>query len=48
MAKFLGGLASRPWIFATDYFRDACEATARSNIAALLDEYARAGYLGKL
>lgn len=48
MAKFLGGLASRPWIFATDYFRDACEATARSNIAALLDEWTRAGYLGKL
>ena len=47
MAGFMTGLVSRPRIFCTEYFREACEANARRNIAALLEEWTRAGYLGR-
>lgn len=45
MAGFLDALVKRDRIFRTDYFHDACEASARANIAALLDEWTRTGYL---
>jgi predicted metal-dependent HD superfamily phosphohydrolase len=45
LAPFLRSLVGRPRIFATDWFRDRCEATARHNVALLLDEWDRAGYL---
>ena len=45
MSSFFGILMSRPSIFRTDTFRDACESTARANIEALRDEWAAAGFL---
>ncbi len=45
MAGFFAVLLSRPGIFWTDTFRDACEVTARANIAALRSEWTDAGYL---
>jgi predicted metal-dependent HD superfamily phosphohydrolase len=45
MAGFFEMLLARPHIFRTERFRDACEATARANIAALSAEWRDAGYL---
>ncbi|HVF64576.1 MAG TPA: hypothetical protein VNE58_11335 [Casimicrobiaceae bacterium] len=45
MSCFLGALLKRAAIYRTPVFRDANEKTARANIARLLDEWTRAGYL---
>ena len=45
MSAFFAILMSRPSIFRTDTFRDACESTARANIEALRNEWAAAGFL---
>ncbi len=41
---FLSRLQRRPRFFATDYFRDKYEATARENLRRILDELTRKGY----
>jgi predicted metal-dependent HD superfamily phosphohydrolase len=45
LAPFLESLQARPHVFFTSHFRERCEAPARANIAALLDEWRSAGYL---
>jgi len=45
MAGFFGVLLARPSIFRTERFRNACETTARANIAALRAEWMSKGYL---
>jgi len=45
LAPFLRALVARPRMFATEWFRERCEATARGNVDRLLEEWRRAGHL---
>jgi len=45
LAPFLRSLVARPRMFATDWFRERCEAAARRNVGLLLDEWRRAGHI---
>ena len=45
LAPFLRALVARPRMFATDWFRDRCEAAARRNVDRLLEEWRRAGHI---
>jgi predicted metal-dependent HD superfamily phosphohydrolase len=45
LAPFLRSLTARPRMFATDWFRERCEAAARRNVERLLEEWRGAGYL---
>lgn len=47
LAPFLRSLVARPRMFATEWFRERCEATARRNVARLLDEWRDAGYISR-
>ena len=43
---FLSRLQCRPHFFATPYFRERFEATARENLSRILDDLTRQGYAG--
>jgi len=45
LAPFLRALVGRPRMFATEWFHDRCETAARRNVAQLLDEWRRAGFV---
>ena len=45
LAPFLRALVARQRMFATEWFRERCEATARRNVDQLLEEWRRAGHL---
>lgn len=45
LTPFLRSLVARESMFATEFFRERCEATARRNVSQLIAEYRDAGYL---
>ncbi|MDH4180589.1 MAG: hypothetical protein OEV46_01150 [Betaproteobacteria bacterium] len=45
LAPFMRSLVARESLYATDFFRERCEATARRNVAQLIAEWRDAGYL---
>jgi predicted metal-dependent HD superfamily phosphohydrolase len=47
LAPFMRSLVARDSLYATDFFRERCEATARRNVAQLIAEWRDLGYLGQ-